>query len=586
MKGGITSGVVYPLAVVELARRYAFKSIGGTSAGAIAAALTAAAELRRRAGSDAGFEILAALPEVLQTRLVSLFQPSRAGRSAFRLLLAVVGRGPVWKRTWSALLALLRTQALFAAIGTALAVLVIGALLALVNAAPSPRVLGSLCGLAAIAGALAGASAAFLWRTPRALSANFLGLCRGLREGGRDEALTEWLVRNLDQVAGKGPGDPPLTFGELWRGQLGGRPEGDAAPPAIEREIDLEVVTCNLTHGRPYRIPFESRAFYFKPAEFRRLFPEPIVEFLKRHSAPARFYEPSEDSPWRLPAPADLPVVVAVRLSLSFPLLLSAVPLNAVDWSRASNQDKRDDSPLDYERCWFSDGGIGSNFPIHFFDALLPRRPTFGLNLRPFPLGQEADHQDQSKNVHFPRTSQSEVVPDWNRFEGVLGFLRAIVETMQNWVDSTQMKLPGYHDRVVHIELEKEEGGLNLEMPKERIAELTERGAVAGRLLVEQFDWDRHRWTRYRTAFSQIQDVLDGMDRAWTDGSGPSGDGFGPFLEARDPAAPPYALARGRRGRELVRDFVALGPAWREAEVDFRSGAPRPDPELKVRPRI
>jgi predicted acylesterase/phospholipase RssA len=47
MKGGITSGVVYPLAVCELARTYQLKSIGGTSAGAIAAAAAAAAEYGR-----------------------------------------------------------------------------------------------------------------------------------------------------------------------------------------------------------------------------------------------------------------------------------------------------------------------------------------------------------------------------------------------------------------------------------------------------------------------------------------------------------------------------------------------------------
>lgn len=37
MKGGVTSGIVYPSAILELARRYRFRSIGGTSAGAIAA---------------------------------------------------------------------------------------------------------------------------------------------------------------------------------------------------------------------------------------------------------------------------------------------------------------------------------------------------------------------------------------------------------------------------------------------------------------------------------------------------------------------------------------------------------------------
>jgi hypothetical protein len=36
MKGGITSGVVYPLAIVEIAKAFRLRSIGGTSAGAIA----------------------------------------------------------------------------------------------------------------------------------------------------------------------------------------------------------------------------------------------------------------------------------------------------------------------------------------------------------------------------------------------------------------------------------------------------------------------------------------------------------------------------------------------------------------------
>ena len=35
MKGGITSGVVYPRTAVELASQYRFRRLGGTSAGAI-----------------------------------------------------------------------------------------------------------------------------------------------------------------------------------------------------------------------------------------------------------------------------------------------------------------------------------------------------------------------------------------------------------------------------------------------------------------------------------------------------------------------------------------------------------------------
>ena len=48
MKGGITSGVVYPLAVCELATTYRLRSVGGASAGAIAAAAAVAAEMGRR----------------------------------------------------------------------------------------------------------------------------------------------------------------------------------------------------------------------------------------------------------------------------------------------------------------------------------------------------------------------------------------------------------------------------------------------------------------------------------------------------------------------------------------------------------
>ena len=72
MKGGITSGVVYPLAIVEIAKAFRLRSIGGTSAGAIAAAAAAAAELGRQrhiAGelkSDPdGFGQLAGLPAFL-----------------------------------------------------------------------------------------------------------------------------------------------------------------------------------------------------------------------------------------------------------------------------------------------------------------------------------------------------------------------------------------------------------------------------------------------------------------------------------------------------------------------------------------
>ena len=48
MKGGATSGVVYPSALHEIAGKFNLSGIGGTSAGARGAVAAAAAEYRRR----------------------------------------------------------------------------------------------------------------------------------------------------------------------------------------------------------------------------------------------------------------------------------------------------------------------------------------------------------------------------------------------------------------------------------------------------------------------------------------------------------------------------------------------------------
>src|SRR4051794_37043573 len=74
MEGGITSGVVYPHAVCELARAYRLRNVGGTSAGAIAAAVAAAAEYGRATG---GYDQLASLPGWIGAgrHLAQLFQP-------------------------------------------------------------------------------------------------------------------------------------------------------------------------------------------------------------------------------------------------------------------------------------------------------------------------------------------------------------------------------------------------------------------------------------------------------------------------------------------------------------------------------
>jgi len=156
--------------------------------------------------------------------------------------------------------------------------------------------------------------------------------------------LIDWLADELDGLAGISDPTTPVTFGDLWRGADGlGGPE--------DRAIDLQMMTTNLTQGRPYRLPLDSGAWFFDPDEWAKLFPQRVVRWLEAH--PPTPPEAERDRRWwellcglleplrPLPDAVDLPVVVAARMSLSFPVLISAVPLFAVDWSRTGNQEAR-----------------------------------------------------------------------------------------------------------------------------------------------------------------------------------------------------------------------------------------------------
>lgn len=107
MKGGITSGIVYPLAITEIAKAFPLRSIGGTSAGAIAAAAAAAAaaELGRQRyqhgelGNDpGGFAAIERLPAHLclpaasghGTKLLALFRPNPVMRTLLDTFIAIL----------------------------------------------------------------------------------------------------------------------------------------------------------------------------------------------------------------------------------------------------------------------------------------------------------------------------------------------------------------------------------------------------------------------------------------------------------------------------------------------------------------
>ena len=258
-----------------------------------------------------------------------------------------------------------------------------------------------------------------------------------------------------------------------------------------------------------------------------------------------------------LPRHGELPVVVAVRMSLSFPLLLSAVPLYAVDWSRTANQraqaqvraaetaEARRQLRLRATRIWFSDGGIGSNMPLHLFDAMLPRHPTFAVSLKPPHPDhgiQPAVAGNEGGRVYLPEDDRGgrlrywpepDLVPDWEEREaaarektplvGLAGFLWSIVGTMQNWRDEILFPTPGFRDRIVQISQKPDEGGLNLTMASGTIATLADAGGLAAQRLIARFHplgaeggagWDDVQAFRSLRTVSTVSYIVGGVGLA------------------------------------------------------------------------
>jgi predicted acylesterase/phospholipase RssA len=320
---------------------------------------------------------------------------------------------------------------------------------------------------------------------------------------------------------------------DLWKKQT--REIRTMAADTTRRLVNLELITTDLSRQRPVRFPLawhdgdadsDSDDLYFCCDDLiddkgNGLFPAEVVEALRccavRRPAPVHD-QPGVRELYRLPEPWNLPVVFAVRLSLALPALFKAVPLYRLrypatirdDLGRAILDDKgkRLCWPVEdamAEKLWFSDGGITSNFPVHLFDRPLPRWPTFGLNLGPYPAAYP--HQD----VWLPQDWQATTVPAEDLPRSGLGFVSAIVDTARSWRDTAQTGLPGYRGRVAWVRQRPDEGGTNLFMPREVIASLALRGALAGARLSRRFgnttQWDRYRWMRLRIALANLTDL-------------------------------------------------------------------------------
>jgi predicted acylesterase/phospholipase RssA len=590
MKGGVTSGVVYPKAITELSKEYRFASIGGTSAGAIAAGVASAAEYARAGGKSSAFEQIAGLPADLgkpqddkRSMMFHLFQPQLAVQGVYAVATAGLGKSGAAK--WIAIfLAAMRAFPFAAVFGT-----VLGILTAWVGWSVQTdglRWVGLAAGvLIAIVGMLLGlvvATAVEAATIPK----NGWGVCSGMTEGfGKSPALVPWLAAYMDKVAGKKAGEP-LTFGDLQ-----------------ERGVNLQIVTTNLTTGRPYTVPFgEHTHFYFKGAELRKFFPEYVVSWME--SRPGK--PPTRDEQRGqvaseglivLPDTENLPVIVAVRMSLSFPFLFCPVPLYGVDFGFGPKNAEGKHIP---EPSFFVDGGMTSNFPLNLFDKPLPRWPTFGIDLR------SKDDGRHFADIYMACSNHGDLDEWWTRFDegqgwgGLASYFLLLFDTSRNWRDNLQMNVPGYRDRVVHIGLDAQEGGMNLDMGEGVIAEIAGRGDGAARALLSRYSpsvenpadlkcavgLENQKWVRFRSFMELMEEVVLSMQGA-VEYSGFGEPTYKDLLRESGELKYPMTHAQREHAMEMLDRLIEMAPLVkraRDAGESFQTRVPKPEPDLRVTP--
>jgi predicted acylesterase/phospholipase RssA len=668
LNGGVASGVVYPWAIVELARHYRFQSIGGTSVGAVAAALTAASEYGRCMGVAHPFEVLRRVPGDLaetqpdgRPKMLSLFQPTARGRRLFRIVVEVmtlastarqsgspgadatplggvsVGAGRQWLGIAKRLVHSYLCDAVwnlnpFSVAGLALALLGLGLL-------AHTALLGALAlivgGGLLLLGLAVGLFRALADDLVEGVLNNDLGFCRGLRQPGESgPAFVDWMHKGIQQAAGLREADRPLTFADLWYApRLPGESLRARSKTPLERRdrrIDLQVVVSNVTHGRPYLFPLtdESSQLYFKPEEWDELFPASVMQWLRqvaRPYAPKSYSDPAAslvEGLLELPA-GDMPVVVAARMSMGFPVLFSAVPVYAVDYEAPRPQSTpgaQGKAPRQLRPCRLADGGLCSNFPIHFFDAAIPRWPTFGIWLA------QRLSAFAGSDVWLPTTHLQGRADNWLRFEPrtqdseersgaaknltvgtIANYLLSVGLTMKDWNDRTHAKLPHVRTRVARMALRANEGQLYIAMPAQQILDMAARyGTAAGIQLARAFGdtrtpqaptpaWAEHRYVRTHLLVQTLREYLRGVGDAMDDRA--HALSIAQLLE-RARAHRPLSEGADRQGEDAsgsqldegdVDSLLACLATLRDLEVQLLTRleglpySPLPAPELRLR---
>ncbi len=636
MQGGIASGVVYPPAIVALSREYRFRNIGGASAGAIAAATAAAAEYGRDApGEKAGFQGLSARGDNLGsgTLIHQLFEPSPETARLFRLVMGLVEASAADGAAHPPVRPGLKGWALRVFVALSWRVPLGfwpgaaggGLLAALVtrpwSVAPAWSWVFVVAAFAIFV--VAGAALGSAWALAGGVSAlrsgdeSFFGFCSGHRTKESEPLrLTDWLHESVQELAGLDVEGRPLTIDDLAEKD----PRGGKRKP-----IEFCMVTTNLSVAQPVVFPREEGDLFFKKADFARLFPASVVEYLvkpdppragesddekRRHHDGGLKLALSEDY-CRLPRRGSLPVIVATRLSLSFPLLLGAVRLYAVKESvfkkARDEQDEQTKSghevrafpigPGELEERWFSDGGIAANFPLSMFDRWVPGRPTFGINLVDGPVPTRlARFAGPGGVLRYPAHEASLSKPEPAPIEGLGQLFLAMLDTARSARDNAQMGLASYRERVVHIYLDPGQGGLNLGMSKETLEKIKEKGERAALEILgggpdkrTRFNFKEHRWVRLLLLLDHMERELFAARDLVSDSPDPYeklSDELEKLFQARDaaPTSPGGKFYKQHdpawcgEARIRIHSLIGLIKSWDHPSPSYQGPTPPPPP--------
>ncbi len=225
---------------------------------------------------------------------------------------------------------------------------------------------------------------------------------QGVYEGSY---LTKWLGEILESRGVR-------TFNDLRYGDA-----GTGLPP--EQRYRLVVMASDVSTGRLRRLPWDY---------------------------PALGYEP-----------ADMPVVDAVRASMSIPFFYEPVKLR---------------NPTTREEIWMVDGGLLSNFPVEIFDrehGNPPRWPTFGIKL---------SARRGSQAVQF-------------KVDNTVDLVRSIILTMHSFYDQMHVDDPRVLARTIFIDtmgVKSTDFGLG----RETADRLFENGRSAAEEFLSTWDLDAY----------------------------------------------------------------------------------------------